>query len=97
MTEGIQLTKEQLHDALMALQAEIDDVPERFQSNGAGMLAHMDAQAISLAGQVVHRLMLWELYPGVSPESYLVPADDTPKGEEHPGGTFHEPQARRDA
>lgn len=64
---------DQLHKALAACREMIDSGPERFQSSTAAHLAEMDADAIATAQQVVHRLMLWKMYPTVSPESYLQP------------------------
>jgi hypothetical protein len=64
-----------LHDELRGLRQLIDndaEVPERYSMTLRGHLAESDAQAISAAADVLHRLMLWHRYPDtVADESYF--------------------------
>jgi hypothetical protein len=64
-----------MHEELRGLRSLIDnegEVPERYSMTLRGHLAESDAQAISAAADVLHRLMLWHRHPGtVADESYF--------------------------
>lgn len=77
VTPAVEWTTERLsalHDELMALQATLNDQDQtvgRYASDARGLLAGMHSDAISMAGQALHTIMLWRRHPTVSPESYL--------------------------
>lgn len=63
-----------LYEELGALRDYLNDeenVPERYTSTAGSALAEMDFHALSDAGRVIHRIMLWHRFPSVSPESYF--------------------------
>lgn len=67
---------EALHTTLSDLVDHIDNdenVPERYEGTAAATIARLDASILGLAASVVHRLMLWDKHPNVSPERYFAP------------------------
>jgi hypothetical protein len=67
---------EALHKTLSDLVDHIDDdanVPERYEGTAKATIARLDTGILGLAAGVVHRLMLWDKHPNVSPERYFAP------------------------
>lgn len=64
---------DRLHAELMKLAAAIDNeenVPSRYESNLAGLLADVDEHRLLAAAESVHRLLLWARFPNSDRERY---------------------------
>ena len=73
------MTLGELHSALLELQHRLNDaekVPDRWTTSTKAHLADVDERIIGAAASVVHRLMLWDMYPTVTPEAYFPREDD---------------------
>lgn len=62
-------------DAVLEYMARYEAVPERGQSTAKGFLQEADWDVVLRAKSVAHRLMIWHMYPTVSPESYFALTD----------------------